>query len=357
MIRNPGGHTWHVAASDVVLNELRELCYDVESFEEFATSPARDWRARRRLRQLEELLQPSCVFTFAGPSYVRFRAAHLVGCTDGWVTHPTLQAYRSLAFPHEWLSAALISRYKAHWFRIADAWVVQTETARRGLCRRAGMPPARIAVIPNSCVVTFRQRRGEVSFPGQNAAVRILCIAAAYKHKRLTLVPEVAKQIALRAPQLNVQFVLTLPQNSDIFRKLRHLARRLCIESSLINAGPVSVAGAPALYESCHICFQPTVLETFSASYLEAMAFGLPIVTSDLSFARDVCKDAALYFRANDAAAAADCLIRLLQDPGIPSRLVAAGQTVLARLPTPAQQFTAYLALLYGLRHASHATP
>lgn len=34
----------------------------------------------------------------------------------------------------------------------------------------------------------------------------------------------------------------------------------------------------------------PTVLEVFSATYPEAMA--LPIVTSDLDFARDICDNA-----------------------------------------------------------------
>ena len=40
----------------------------------------------------------------------------------------------------------------------------------------------------------------------------------------------------------------------------------------------------------------PTLLESFSATYIEAMFHGKTILTSDLDFARDVCGEAAFYF-------------------------------------------------------------
>ena len=42
--------------------------------------------------------------------------------------------------------------------------------------------------------------------------------------------------------------------------------------------------------------FLPTFLECFSASYAEAMLMKKPIITSNLGFAQNVCKDAAVYF-------------------------------------------------------------
>ncbi len=44
----------------------------------------------------------------------------------------------------------------------------------------------------------------------------------------------------------------------------------------------------------------PTLLECFSASYLEAMYMKKIIFTSDLPFAHTVCKDAAFYFAPHD---------------------------------------------------------
>ena len=45
----------------------------------------------------------------------------------------------------------------------------------------------------------------------------------------------------------------------------------------------------------------PTLLESFSGTYVEAMYHGKPILTSEIDFARDICGDAAIYFDPLDA--------------------------------------------------------
>jgi hypothetical protein len=64
----------------------------------------------------------------------------------------------------------------------------------------------------------------------------------------------------------------------------------------IINVGPIKVNQCPALYHFCDALFLPTLLECFSASYVEAMYFKKTIFTSDLSFAHTVCHDSAFYF-------------------------------------------------------------
>ena len=68
--------------------------------------------------------------------------------------------------------------------------------------------------------------------------------------------------------------------------------------------------------------FMPTLLETFSASLLEAMFFDLSIVTSDLSFNSDITKDAALYFRPHDYADAAIKIAELINNETKASALI-----------------------------------
>ena len=52
----------------------------------------------------------------------------------------------------------------------------------------------------------------------------------------------------------------------------------------------------PILYKQVDGMIMPTLLESFSATYIDSMALGVPIFTSDRDFARDVCGDAAWYF-------------------------------------------------------------
>jgi glycosyltransferase involved in cell wall biosynthesis len=46
------------------------------------------------------------------------------------------------------------------------------------------------------------------------------------------------------------------------------------------------------------------------------MHFGLPILTSDLDFAKEICGDAAIYFDARNPESMRDAILNLLADPG-----------------------------------------
>ncbi len=74
------GHEWHLALSDRVASELRQLLpAAAQGAHVFAKSPAQNREARRRLLALEAELAPDCVFTYNGPAYVKFR---LRTCSD-----------------------------------------------------------------------------------------------------------------------------------------------------------------------------------------------------------------------------------------------------------------------------------
>ena len=64
----------------------------------------------------------------------------------------------------------------------------------------------------------------------------------------------------------------------------------------VINAGPVPQSHLASYFAASQALLLPTLLESFSGSYVEAMHFGVPILTSDMDFAREVCGEAALYF-------------------------------------------------------------
>jgi glycosyltransferase involved in cell wall biosynthesis len=67
---------------------------------------------------------------------------------------------------------------------------------------------------------------------------------------------------------------------------------------------PEAMADASAL-------FLPTLLESYGLIYLEAMACGLPIVTSDRDFARWICSDTALYFDPLDPTSIVETILAL----------------------------------------------
>lgn len=343
LLCEPAEFTWRLALSGTLAKELATagtaLPTDTVVFEQ---TPAKDRSARQRLRALADDWKPDAVLTFSGPAYVKFQQPHLLGCSEPWVTHAGKTAYATLGFPLERFKVWLITQYKKSWFWEADRWIMQTETARQGLHQRLKIPLDRIAVISNSCGQRYHDSSAEVRpFPEATAKVRFFCFAAPYKHKNLRILPSIAAAFAKLEPTRDFEIVVTLPEGQD-WQALQASAAKLGVSQRFVNVGPVPIVQGPATFRTCNLLLLPTLLETFSGTYPEAMAMGLPIVTSDLDFARDTCQDAALYYSPHDATAAARELQRLLGDCTLWESLIANGKQRLQVFPTPVQRKEQY---------------
>jgi glycosyltransferase involved in cell wall biosynthesis len=335
---------WVMALSESVLGELGPIVSPSEAVqcEAFSRSPASSWRARIRLRQLVQDIEPNAVFSLFGPAYVDFSHPHLMGFANAWVTHPTALAYAVLP-PVRRIKARLGRAYRISWAKRADAWVTESEYARSQIATCFGVEQSRISVVKNSCSDHFhRHRRRVVAPPPAPLPLRILVLSAYYPHKNLEIIPRVARELESQLHGRPFEFVLTIATDSAHYQALKQEAGRLGVTDRLTSVGPVSVEAAPALYEHCHMTFMPTLLETSSAVFPESMAMGLPIVTTDLPFNRDACRDAAAYFDAMDPKAAAGAILHLLEDRMEWSGLVRSGKVILETLPTQRQRYEGY---------------
>jgi alpha-1,3-rhamnosyl/mannosyltransferase len=86
-----------------------------------------------------------------------------------------------------------------------------------------------------------------------------------------------------------------------------------------------------ALYEGAAVVVMPSIYEGFGLPAVEAMAAGAPLVLSDLPVLREVAGDAAVFAAADDSAAWATEIRKLLDDRALRDRLVAAGRRRLQR--------------------------
>jgi ABC-type lipoprotein release transport system permease subunit len=105
----------------------------------------------------------------------------------------------------------------------------------------------------------------------------------------------------------------------------------------------------PKLYLESDAVFLPTLLECFSANYVEAMAMRRPIVTTNLGFARTVCGDAAMYFEPMDSNDAVDKIVELRRDVKLKKKLVEAGRQELKRFGTASERASAYVDICQNL--------
>jgi len=99
------------------------------------------------------------------------------------------------------------------------------------------------------------------------------------------------------SPDLNPQFLLTLPFESKTWRRISKAAKGMGLENYIKNLGVLNVVNCKEVYLRSDLVFLPTLLEVSSATYLEAMVLGVPILTTDTDFSREACLDYAVYFR------------------------------------------------------------
>ena len=348
---------WSFLLSAAVAQNLDSVGVDVSSdsrFHVFQKSPARYSEARRHALELVTAAKPTLVYTMSGPAYVRFPAFHVMGCSAPYVTHARLENYFSEGAIKGGFKLAE-SLVKLVYFHRADHLVFQTDSSRQGFLRRGLWKVENTSVISNAVGNAFtralpnmkRELRGIVAADCADRHLQILIPSAYYSHKNLEIVVPTAKLLRSRIGD-NFRILLTLPFNES-WQRIGAAAAEAGVAAQIVNHGPFPVSDAPDLYQNSSILFLPTRLETFSASYLEAMWCGLPIVTSDLDFARDLCGEAAVYTDTLDPGECAKAIVDLLSNRDLQKRLISAGSKQVARFPTSHMRYQMIIDLLHRL--------
>jgi glycosyltransferase involved in cell wall biosynthesis len=100
-----------------------------------------------------------------------------------------------------------------------------------------------------------------------------------------------------------------------------HLAEELGLKGQVVFTGYVPPEEMPALYNAADLFAFPSLYEGFGLPVLEAMACGVPVVTSNVSALPEVAGDAALLTDPRDATALCDALERILKDGSLRTEL------------------------------------
>ena len=331
---------WQYLVSRNAATELEGFGIDISAdrFHVFDRSPARHADQRKRVLEIEAAMQPDLVFTLFGPAYVRFQSRHLCGVADPWVTHSSWLAFKTLGFNKDSLLMLGLMFWKAYWWKTADFWWTEAQVARDGLISRLRCQPERVFIIPNTAGPQFEQTRAIATAP-DGGKLKILCLSAYYCHKNLEIIPDVLKAIETLRPERDFELTVTLPPELPESLAIVERAAQLGVGRRLNNLGRVPVSETPALYSHSHISFLPSLLEVFSAVYPESLSTGLPLVTTDLRFATDVCKDAAAYFTPTDAQSAAEQIVRLAEDRDYWRQKSERGREVFSELPNARQKW------------------
>lgn len=311
------------------------------------------------LPRLARRFAADVIFTPMGTGPLRSALPRVAGWHDGTAVYPASPMWAGLP-ARELLAQRLRTAYAAMALRGAARVCVQTATMGRRVSAVLGVPPERVRVVPNglSSFLAGEERAKAQPAPPR----RILVVTTTMPAKNLPAVPRVARALAgLGAEDVEIVATLTPEEGAREMgapRRERAAAGDAAADAAGVVPGPVPVrciGPVPherlgALYRSGSAVLVPSWVESFTAVYPEAWHFGLPVVTSDLDFARDLCGAAALYAPPERPEAFARQLVRALTDDATRRALDAEGRERLAALPDWDRRLSLYLAALEEAR-------
>ncbi|MFT4062763.1 MAG: glycosyltransferase [Edaphocola sp.] len=185
------------------------------------------------------------------------------------------------------------------YLKKARHYLVQTTVIKNRLQRLFGVPASKIGVLPN--VVSYQSRdvdKDASVLPLKNGQlVKLLFLSKYYPHKNYDILVPLAQKIKAAGSPLRISLTLDVHEAPRLAANLQHQGLDNIVQF-MGNVPPSDIGSVFAAHQGV---FLPTLLESFSGTYVEAMFYGRPVFTSNMDFAHVVCGDAAYYFDPLDA--------------------------------------------------------
>lgn len=321
---------WYFSISLKIEQELKNMGVDTSSeyIHVFQNSPSRSKPDRKRLELLIDEINPDIVYTMAGPAYIKISKTHVMGISNPYLSHANLDSYLYGRNLKSFFRVLLLTVYQSFYARKANHWVFQTKESRKGFCSRLIIDSIKTTVVENAVDLGFQEffQKSRIKSINLNEKVKIFCPAAAFKHKALHIIPNIAKEIKdLSKGEVDFSFYLTIDSSSELWSEMYSNCKSLGVCDNVETIGICNYFQMQKLYDNASIVFIPSILETFTATYFEAFISKTPLVVSDLDFSREICQDAAIYVNTFRYKEAALSFMRLFRDQDLQLSLIARG--------------------------------
>lgn len=326
-------HSFLVLCSPAFFEQLKNFKLPSNfSYKLINTSPARLLTRKAVNKKLNEIVidfEAEVVLTVFGPSYWRPQVKHICGFADGWCYYPKTIAYSKLRFIDK-IKRKLLSVYKLHHLKKeVDFLFIETDDARVRLKDILDYDANKIVTVNNTYSDIYNTKNSNGSSildKRKKGEIRFLMLCANYPHKNITILNEIIP--LLKDKIQSFKFILTIP--SDEIDRLISPG----ISNWVTNIGPADVKDCLKLYNESDFLFLPTLLETFTATYPEAMKMRKLILTSDLPFAKDICGDSAIYFNPLDPNEIVNEIVKIINNPKKIKEIIEEGDRRVQIFPT-----------------------
>ena len=248
---------------------------------------------------------------------------------------PVVATIHDLAFEHHpetftrrgsWQMKLTVRRTARRAARVATV----SEFSREDLLRTYQLPPEKVVVTYNGVEPRFQPIPED---PREAVSVRerwgidgpyILALGSLQPRKNLPRLIRAYGALRRRHPQINHQLVIAgrdLWLTGEIHRQVAEepWAREI------VRTGYVPDEALPALYRNADLLVYPSFFEGFGLPPIEAMACGVPVVTSHVGSLPEVCGEAAAWIDPFDEDSIERVMLEVLTSPDRRASMRAAG--------------------------------
>lgn len=306
-----------------------------------------------RLPRICRDFKADVLFSMSNFGPYKVQCPQVLGIQSAYLIYPESLAWAHIPYPERWAVRAQ-SPYFRWVSRHVARFCVLTEVSAKRLSRLYGISDSAIRVVPNAVsdkifAAMTRSPDIENQLAAYGDCLKLCYVAPFYPHKNHQILIAAMRTLRHEFGVHDVVILTTVDgRASPMARDFLSTIKRQGFGNCIINLGHLPLAKVPSVYLSSDALLMPTLLETYGIPYIEAMHFGLPILTSDMDFAHAVCGDAALYFNPLDAADIARAIVALRQNPTLRSDLAERSRKRLSAISISWEEVTRrYVAVLH----------
>ncbi len=258
---------------------------------------------------------------------------HLLYIQIPHIVYPESIAWKRMDWK-SFLRNSVMDQAITYYMRYATAYAVQTAVMRARFCKRFDIDATQVAVLPNAAICNKPDSDfiGTMLPDSPGKPLRLLFLSKWYAHKNFECLIPLAEII--RAKKLQVQISLTIEKNestgaAELLRNIQSAG----LNDIVINLGNLFVSQVGGEIMAHDALFLPSLLESYSGVYAEALQYSRPIFTSNYDFATELLGDAAFYFDPLKSENIAEVIAHAIAHPETIAEKIANGKKRYSGMP------------------------
>lgn len=201
----------------------------------------------------------------------------------------------------------------------ADAIISVSKSTKEDLKKFFKIPSDKIHVVYNAIGKVFNniEKKSELI---ENPY--ILYVGNLKPHKNVKTLIKAFSEASSKIPHK----LFISAKKEDSYEELLRLSRDLSISERVHFLGHVDEKNIVSLYKNASLLVQPSFYEGFGFPLIEAMAYEVPVIASNIPSLLEVADEAALFFNPNDHSELYDKIIKLLNNKELQDNLIKKGK-------------------------------